>query len=48
MYRPSPICGGCRARALAITDDYMEEEPFCDHIPKKVLREMEKESKTNE
>jgi heme b synthase len=42
------VCGGCRARALAITDDYMEEEPFCDYIPKKILREMEKESKTDE
>jgi heme b synthase len=37
------VCGGCRARALAVTDDYMEEEPFCDHVPRKVLREMEKE-----
>lgn len=37
------VCGGCRARAFAVSDDYMEEEPFCDHIPRKVLREMEKE-----
>ena len=34
--------------ALARTYYYMEEEPFCDHIPKKVLREMEKESRTDE
>lgn len=37
------VCGGCRARAFAVSDDYMEEEPFCSHIPRKVLREMEKE-----
>lgn len=23
------ICGGCRARAYAVTGDYMTEEPFC-------------------
>jgi len=28
------VCGGCRARAYAIYGDYLEEEPFCDYIPK--------------
>jgi len=23
------VCGGCRARAYAVTGDYMDEEPFC-------------------
>ena len=27
------VCGGCRARAYAISGDYMEEEPFCSHVP---------------
>lgn len=27
------VCGGCRARAYAIQGDYLEEEPFCSHIP---------------
>jgi heme b synthase len=27
------ICGGCRARAFAITEDYLAEEPFCDYVP---------------
>ncbi len=26
-------CGGCRARAFAITGDYLEEEPFCAYTP---------------
>jgi heme b synthase len=42
------VCGGCRARALAVSDDYMAEEPFCDHVPAKVLREMKKEQLDNE
>lgn len=29
------VCGGCRARALAATGDYMEEEPYCAYVPKK-------------
>jgi heme b synthase len=37
------VCGGCRARAFAVSDDYMEEEPFCSHIPKRILRQMDKE-----
>lgn len=27
------ICGGSRARAYAMTGDYLESEPFCTHIP---------------
>ena len=29
------VCGGCRARAYALTGDYMDEEPYCIYIPKK-------------
>ncbi|NIA20541.1 MAG: radical SAM protein [Anaerolineaceae bacterium] len=28
------VCGGCRARAFALTGDYMSEEPFCTYQPK--------------
>ena len=27
------VCGGCRARAYAVSGDYMAEEPFCNHTP---------------
>ena len=27
------VCGGCRARALEVTGDYMESEPYCAYIP---------------
>ncbi|PIE56374.1 MAG: radical SAM/SPASM domain-containing protein [Desulfobulbus propionicus] len=27
------ICGGCRARAYAVSGDYMAEEPFCAYQP---------------
>ena len=27
------VCGGCRARAYAITGSYMTEEPYCSYIP---------------
>lgn len=27
------ICGGCRARAYAVTGDYLDEEPFCNYVP---------------
>jgi radical SAM protein with 4Fe4S-binding SPASM domain len=30
------VCGGCRARAYAIHGDYLEEEPFCGHMPVKM------------
>jgi len=28
------LCGGCRARAYAMTGDYLESEPFCIYQPK--------------
>ncbi len=28
------ICGGCRARALSSSGDYLQEEPYCEHVPK--------------
>ncbi len=33
------VCGGCRARALAATGDYLAEEPYCAYIPRKYARE---------
>lgn len=27
------VCGGCRARAYAMTGDYLAQEPFCNYIP---------------
>ena len=30
------VCGGCRARAYAMSGDYMQEEPFCSHQPFKL------------
>ena len=32
------VCGGCRARAYAMTGDYMAEEPFCSHVPLKLVK----------
>jgi len=32
------VCGGCRARAYAVSGDYLAEEPFCTYVPVK-LRE---------
>lgn len=29
------VCGGCRARAYAMTGDYMAEEPFCNYSPRR-------------
>lgn len=33
------VCGGCRARALAATGDYMAEEPYCVYEPRKARSE---------
>lgn len=33
------VCGGCRARAYAISGDYLEEEPFCNYQPRRSRRE---------
>ena len=35
------VCGGCRARAFAFTEDYMDEEPFCTYQPSDAARELE-------
>ncbi len=32
------VCGGCRARAYSVYGDYLEEEPFCSHIPVKMRK----------
>ena len=29
------VCGGCRARAYAMTGDYLAAEPFCSHQPRR-------------
>ena len=29
------VCGGCRARAFAVTGDYLADEPFCTYRPKR-------------
>lgn len=34
------VCGGCRARALAATGDYLAEEPYCAYVPR-ALRDAE-------
>jgi AdoMet-dependent heme synthase len=33
-----PVCGGSRARAFAVTGDYLEAEPFCAHVPARYAR----------
>lgn len=33
------VCGGCRARALAATGDYLAEEPYCAYMPLKMVEE---------
>lgn len=30
------VCGGCRARAYAISGDYLAEEPFCSYVPRRL------------
>ena len=32
------VCGGCRARAYAVTGDYMAEEPYCTYVPPKMRK----------
>ncbi|MCX7988126.1 MAG: radical SAM protein [Thermodesulfovibrio sp.] len=29
------VCGGCRARAYCLKNDYLEEDPYCKYIPRK-------------
>lgn len=33
------LCGGCRARALSIHKDYLEEEPYCIYKPKNLKQQ---------
>ncbi|GAB4266999.1 MULTISPECIES: radical SAM protein [Deferrisoma] len=30
------VCGGCRARAYAVSGDYLEAEPFCSYVPRRL------------
>jgi len=32
------VCGGCRARAYAVSGDYLQEEPFCTYVPFRIRR----------
>jgi radical SAM protein len=32
------VCGGSRARAYAVTGDYMESEPYCVYVPEEFKR----------
>jgi len=29
------VCEGCRARAFSVAGDFLDEEPFCNYIPRK-------------
>lgn len=33
------VCGGCRARAYAISGDYLQEEPYCSYVPVRLQKE---------
>ncbi|KHF38953.1 TIGR04053 family radical SAM/SPASM domain-containing protein [Halalkalibacter okhensis] len=35
------LCGGSRARAYAVTGDYLQEEPYCIYIPKQARKKKE-------
>lgn len=30
------VCGGCRARAYAVTGDYLAQEPYCSYVPARI------------
>ena len=32
------VCGGCRARAYAMTGDYLAQEPFCSYVPERLSK----------
>ncbi len=38
------VCGGCRARADAVSGNHMAEEPFCSYVPGKMLRQAAREA----
>lgn len=42
------VCGGCRARAYAVTGDYLEEEPFCSYVPKNKRKSIGREKQKTE
>jgi radical SAM protein with 4Fe4S-binding SPASM domain len=33
------VCGGCRARAYAMTGDYLAQEPFCSYVPRHLAQQ---------
>jgi heme b synthase len=33
------VCGGCRARAYAMTGDYLSQEPFCSYVPRQLIKQ---------
>ncbi|MFA7346406.1 MAG: radical SAM protein [Desulfurivibrionaceae bacterium] len=39
------VCGGCRARAYAVSGDYMAEEPYCTYVPLKMRNQESGERK---
>jgi heme b synthase len=41
------VCGGCRARAEAVYGDYLAEEPFCNYIPQRTRKRLEREADEN-
>ena len=41
------ICGGCRARAYAMSGDYLAEEPFCVYEPKRKSAHQDKNREQN-
>ena len=32
------VCGGCRARAYGMTQEYLGEEPFCTYVPRNLAK----------
>ncbi|GBE06587.1 MAG TPA: radical SAM protein [Nitrospirae bacterium] len=32
------VCGGCRARSYSVYGDYLEEEPFCTYVPRRLAQ----------
>lgn len=40
------VCGGCRARAYAMSGDYLGQEPFCSYQPVRMQRTEDRGQKT--
>jgi len=34
------VCGGCRARAYAMTGDFLAQEPFCGYVPRRLQHDL--------